>query len=163
MTTEQRLERLEREIRWMRRIGAVSVALAAAVFLIGQGKDKELPDLVVRSLTVKDKDGIVRAQVKTGGPTDPVGLYLMAKDGKVRAGYGTTADGSTLLSCLDKKAGGKTRVMLGNWLDGSPYLHLFDKNGKPRVLLDFFGADGSPSLQFIDANGNVIWQAPPKD
>ena len=38
MTTEQRLERLERENRWMRRIGAVGVAVAATVFLIGQGK-----------------------------------------------------------------------------------------------------------------------------
>ena len=31
MTTEQRLERLERENRWMRRIGAVAVVVAAAV------------------------------------------------------------------------------------------------------------------------------------
>ncbi len=44
MTLEQRLERLERENRWMRRIGAVAVAVAAAVFLIGQGKAKELGD-----------------------------------------------------------------------------------------------------------------------
>ena len=40
MTTEQRLERLERQNRWMRRIGAVAVAVAAAVFLIGQGKTR---------------------------------------------------------------------------------------------------------------------------
>ncbi len=31
MTTEQRLERLERKVRWMRRIGAVAVAVAAAL------------------------------------------------------------------------------------------------------------------------------------
>jgi len=41
MTTEQRLERLERENRWTRRIGTVGVAVVAALFLIGQGKDKE--------------------------------------------------------------------------------------------------------------------------
>jgi len=40
MTTEQRLERLERKVRWMRRIGAVGVAVAAAVFLVGQGKEE---------------------------------------------------------------------------------------------------------------------------
>jgi len=56
MTTEQRLERLERENRWMRRIGAVGVAVAA-VFLIGQGKEKELPDLEGRSLSVVDTNG----------------------------------------------------------------------------------------------------------
>jgi hypothetical protein len=32
MTTEQRLVRLERENKWMRRIGAVGLALVAAVF-----------------------------------------------------------------------------------------------------------------------------------
>ncbi len=63
MTTEQRLERLERQIRWMRRIGAVGVAVAAAVFLIGQGKDKEPPDLEVRSLKVVDNKGMVHAKI----------------------------------------------------------------------------------------------------
>jgi hypothetical protein len=118
MTTEQRLARLEREIRWMRRIGAVCLAVVAAVFLMGQDKAKELPDLEVRSLTVKDKDG------------------------KVRAGFATTADGSTLLSIMDKKTGSGTRAMLDTWTwpDGSPILGLFDKDGKPRVMLD--AADG---------------------
>ena len=49
MTMVQRLEKLERQNKWMKRIGAVAVALVAAVFLMGQGKEKELPDLVGRS------------------------------------------------------------------------------------------------------------------
>ena len=57
MTTEQRLERLERKVRWMRRIGVVAVAVAAAVFLIGQGTDKELPDLKAKSLELIDESG----------------------------------------------------------------------------------------------------------
>jgi hypothetical protein len=40
MTLEQRLEKVERENRWMRRIGMVAAAVAAAVFLIGQGKEE---------------------------------------------------------------------------------------------------------------------------
>ena len=40
MRVEQRLERLERQNKWMRRIGTVAVALVAAVFLMGQGKEK---------------------------------------------------------------------------------------------------------------------------
>jgi hypothetical protein len=44
MTTEQRLERLERENRWMRRTGAVCLAVVAAVLLMGQG-EKKLEDL----------------------------------------------------------------------------------------------------------------------
>jgi hypothetical protein len=117
MTTEQRLARLERENRWMRRIGAVGLALVAAVFLMGQEKAKDLPDLEVRSLTVKDKDG------------------------KVRAVLGTDADGPALkLSDED----GRTRAAL-DVLDGEPSLTLKDKDGKAGALL-FTAADGSPGL-----------------
>ena len=100
MTTEQRLERLERENRRMRRIGAVAVAVAAAVFLVGQGKSKELPDLEARSLTIKDEGGNVRAKLTTAGAA--AGLALMAKDGKVRVNLYTTAGGSTYLRFFDK-------------------------------------------------------------
>ena len=108
MTTEQRLERLERENRWMRRMGAVGVTVAAAVFLIGQGKDKELPDLVVRSLTVKDSNGRSRARLflqagalageepvltmedphGTGAYVSPGGLGVTGAGGKSSVGIG---------------------------------------------------------------------------
>ena len=55
MTTEQRLERLEREIRWMRRIGAVGVAVVAAVFLIGQGKT--LGTVEAREFVLRGEEG----------------------------------------------------------------------------------------------------------
>jgi hypothetical protein len=76
MTTEQRLERLERENRWMRWIGAVGVAVVAAVFLIERGKDKPPPDLVVRSLTLRDENGHARlvARVDRGGQRVSLGL-----------------------------------------------------------------------------------------
>ncbi|MHC4136999.1 MAG: hypothetical protein ACYS0K_18740, partial [Planctomycetota bacterium] len=66
MTTEQRLERQERENRWMRRIGMLAAAVAAAVLLAGQGKDEKLPDLEVQSLQVKDKDGRERIRIGVG-------------------------------------------------------------------------------------------------
>ena len=65
MSVEERLERLERQNKWMRRLGAVGVALVAVVFLMGQGKAKELPDLEVRSLTVRDKDGKAHIELRT--------------------------------------------------------------------------------------------------
>ena len=37
MSVEERLERLERQNKWMRRLGAVGVAFVAVVFLMGQG------------------------------------------------------------------------------------------------------------------------------
>jgi len=136
MTTEQRLERLERENKWMRRIGAVAVAVAAAVFLVGQGKDKELPDLEVRSLTVKDEDGRTRAMLAT------------------------LSDGLPYLSLSDKD--GRPRAVLTTLLNGSPVLSLCDKDGKRRALLALRSVDGSPRLHLFDAKGKVIWKAPKK-
>jgi hypothetical protein len=63
MTLERRWKRLERENRWLRRIGMVAGAVAAPVFLVGQGNEMEPKDLEVRSLTVKDKDGTARARL----------------------------------------------------------------------------------------------------
>jgi len=144
MTTEQRLERLERENRWMRRIGAVAVAVAAAVFLIGQGKKNAPPDLVVRSLKVVDKDGKVRA-------------YLVKP-----------ADGSATLGLMD--SAGRMRVLL-QAPDRMPALRIMDKAGKKRVILSaglsnldtvpvVIKAALEPSLKFCDANRKVIWKAP---
>ena len=60
MSVEERLERLERQNKWMRRLGAVGVALVAAVFLMGQEKEKEpkLADVIeAHSLVLRDKRG----------------------------------------------------------------------------------------------------------
>ena len=137
MTTEQRLERLERENRWMRRIGAAGVAVAAAVFLIGQGKDKELPDLVVGSLAVKK-------------------LTVKDKDGKERAALFTAADGSPYLTFSEKN--GTSRVMLS--AHGPAGLTLYGKDGKTGARLAT-RPGGASYLTLYDAKGNVIWQTPP--
>ena len=79
MSVEERLEQLERKVRWMRRLGAVGVALVAVVVLMGQGKEKELPDLEVRSLTVKDNEGNERLRATVTG--DAVSLTLTSKTG----------------------------------------------------------------------------------
>ena len=76
MTVEQRLEKLERQNKWMRRIASVAVALVAAVFLMAQGKEKELPDLEVRKLTVKGKDG--RTTNVVGGIMTPSFVAYLA-------------------------------------------------------------------------------------
>ncbi len=130
MTTEQRLERLEREIRWMRRIGAVAVAVAAAVFLIGQGKGEKLPDLEVRSLTVKDEKGEVRVKL------------------------GTANDGSAYIGIHDQA--GRVRLSLRTAANGNPHLRLVDQAGKHRALLRTF-LDGSVFLAL--AGGRLILRA----
>ena len=145
MTTEQRLERLERENRWMRRIGAVGVAVAlgalAAALLVERGPaqthqpsqlGEEFPDLEVRSLTVKDEDGKARVCLATGG-------------------------GVALMTLLHKD--GKSGVALTATPLGAAAVNLIDKDGKPRATLGTL-ADGSPALRLLNAKGKVIWKAP---
>ncbi|MHC4137873.1 MAG: hypothetical protein ACYS0K_23270 [Planctomycetota bacterium] len=132
MTTEQRLERLERENRWMRRIGAVGVAVAAAVFLVGQGKEKVPPNLVARSLTLKDKEGTVHAYLAAG------------------------VDGSSLIF-VDKAHKMRASLIVGGVRGARLTFH--DRDGKARAGLGTL-VSGSPHVTLSDAKGNVIWQAP---
>ena len=180
MTIEQRLEKLERQNKWMRRIGAVAVALVAAVFLMGQGKEKEPPDLIVKSLTVVDKDGKVRARLEVG-PSVPleVGqpqLTLFDQNGqrRMRLDHGiTVTDQTGNLRALLNGSGitfldpeGKStknvlhvlRVALSVLNDGTTALRLMD-NGKLRASLGLL-KDGTPYLKLLNAKGDVIWKAP---
>ncbi len=53
------------------------------------------------------------------------------------------------------------RLFLGRSADKSVALRLKDPEGHDRVVLEV-AADGSPVLQFLDDNGKVISQMPPK-
>jgi len=173
MTVEKRLEKLERENKWMRRAGAVVLAVAATVLLTGQGKGEKLPDLEVRSLTVKDEKGKVR--VKLGTATDgSAHIEIHDQAGRVRLSLRTAANGAPHLRLADQA--GKHRAVLRVFLDGSVFLALHDglllrtvAKGSPSILLTDGGrvrtslgiADaGSPALELKDAKGNVIWQVP---
>ena len=169
MTLEQRLERLERQNRWMKRIGMLGLAVAAAVLLSGQAKAKDLQHLKVRSLTlidakgrnrvvltdyglrVSDLNGKTRAMLVARGDGSS-GLHLYDKNGKNRATLGTLVDGSPRLLLYDKS--GNARMSLGALNDGLSRLALYDKNGKTRAALRALG-DGSPSLVLSDRDGNV--------
>jgi len=51
-------------------------------------------------------------------------------------------------------------MVLGRASDGSVGIDLRDKNGKTRIQLRVL-ADGTPSLQFLDAAGNAISSSNP--
>ena len=53
MTIEQRVAKLERQNRWMKRGGGLALAAVACVVLIGQGKAKELPGMSVIALAIQ--------------------------------------------------------------------------------------------------------------
>ena len=182
MTTEQRLKRLERENKWMRRIGVVAVAVAAAVFLIGQGKDKELPDLEVRSLKVKDKDGKVRCTLGTRVGNGAGYLSITNEAGTDVAALFTDNDGLPALVFMDKD--GFLRTTLGFDVEGAMYLSFYKDHRLRAVLgtdakgsteLTFYGAERSPSGSMTlstDAKGesnlesvrggDTMWKVPKK-
>ena len=150
MDLEQRLARLERTNRRMKRIGALVLVVAAAVLLSGAAQGKDLPHLEVGSLTLKDKAGKMRASLRARAD-GPVWLALFDKDEKTRARLFAAADGRPRLALLGKA--GERQATLTVFADGSPGLLLHDKDGKPRATLTVV-ADGSPSLALFDKDGN---------
>ena len=160
MDLEQRLARLERANRRMKRIGALVLLMAAVVLLSGQAKGNDLQDLVVGSLTLKDKDGKTRARLRALADGS-VALALFDKDGNARAMLFVAADGSPDLTLSDKA--GKTRAHLVVGVDGSPVLALSDKDGKVRASLYVGVASsgpgwphtGSPGLDLYDKDGQT--------
>ncbi len=158
MTIEQRVAKLERQNRWMKRGGGLMLAAVACVVLMGQGKAKELPDLEVRSLTVKSKDG--KELVFLGADVGWTALLrFTSKDGRHQARLGTTLSGMPSLYLGDNANRAQVSLGLAPW--GSPLFGVRDKNGVNRLGLGV-ARDGSVFLNLQNAKGKVIWQAPPK-
>ena len=143
MSVEERLEHLERQNKWMRRIGAVGVAMVASVSLMGQGKPKELPDLVVRSLTVTDNTGKARARLRADFPS----LEFLDSNGRPRLSLGTAGNVPTL-ELLDKNE--RVRLKLSG--SGGPRLTLYDGNKTIQVMLSALD-EQAPSLDICDTRG----------
>lgn len=63
-----------------------------------------------------------------------------------------------------EKAGGRQtpRVFVGRTRGQSPAVIMADKNGRPRIMM-LVASDGTPSLEFLDSNGNVLQQLPEKN
>src|SRR4051794_19008026 len=99
----------------------------------------------VASLAVLGMDGTPRATVATGGPAQGGGVQPNA------AGFNLSAHDGTPLGRLGTAGSG------AQWEPGS-VLQLNDSQGRVRVRLAV-GADGTPSIQMLDANGNATWTA----
>lgn len=50
-------------------------------------------------------------------------------------------------------------VLVGTQANGLPHIRIFDRELHDRVVLAV-DDDGNPSIRLLDADGNVIWQAP---
>jgi len=163
-TLARRLDRVERENRWLKRAGVVALAVMAASiaasvvmepFIADREAQKVHPRVRARvveaeKFVVKDTTGKIRANLSTGdGGSVGIGLYDL--DGKSRIALNVQADGG---SGLHFSYGNGARAALGVWPDGTPVLHFYDQEGKVRALLVVDAEDGA-TLRFSDGEENV--------
>jgi hypothetical protein len=110
MTTEERVRRLEREVRWTRVVGALAVLALACGVLVGAGQDQ----------------GRVLDEVKTKR------LLVVGDDGKARASLRVEKGGQVVgLDLIDNKGHPRTRLFLGDGYGSELKFH--DEKGRVRV------------------------------
>ena len=135
-------------------VGRVLLSVVAALCLLAvgavgyeAGKAKRAVPVqeVVRAnrFEVMDGEGRVRAIVGMSG-MDPV-VYLMGREGKLRADLSMALDGSMSMKLRDRD--GMSRAVL----EGPGLARR--EGGKWEMLAE-------PSLALLDAKGKVLWQAP---
>jgi hypothetical protein len=165
MTTEERLERLERDLAGERRrnrwllTGAGLCLVAGLVWIVGTSKATAQAAKIVqdeiraRKFVLEDENGKTRAGLVAG--IDGPALALFDENGKMRIGMAAFEFGPGL-SLSDEN--GKMRILVAA-LKGMATMNLADENGKPRAKLSV--PKEGPDLKLIDENGKVLWQAPP--
>ncbi len=139
-TLAQRLDRLEREVRWWRGIGALALICAATFLLTGQALPKTRI-VEAEQFVVKDRKGVARAQLRVGSDNS-AGLILYDQEGWARVWLAVRRpedEGLPVLWFKDPK-GGRDRAAIGYHLDANKYV--------------------GPTIRLFDAQGKVIWSAP---
>jgi len=149
----QRLERLERENRQWKRIGALVVVGIAAVVLMGQGRPSKVAEVIeAEEIIIRDKNKQVRVSISS------LGIHVLNAE-EVTSVF---SDGITLGTR-------KLRLMVLSNTSTGPSLSLMDRQGNIRALL---GASlelirtgavnrrAESSLALFDKKGELIWSAP---
>jgi hypothetical protein len=149
MTLEERLARLERENRWMRRGAAALIAAAAFVVLSAQGEERALPDLEVRSLSLKDGDGRVRAALRL--EEAGAALVFWSERGEERVHLGCRK-ASNLLALTDPA--GNDRIVLEVAYDRSASININDMHELNRAQLSVDEL-GDPEMSLWDGQGKM--------
>ncbi len=179
----KRLDRLERENRWFRRMGAVVLVGITALVLMGQAQPNKVAKVVEAEKFVlrNGESGKVLAELKGESKSGYVGLdlydfpgykraefrvsslwgpalILKAEDGDVVAslGYSTDGDGLTLSNSLTSN-----KAFLGSNGELSLYgdytsINLFGPKGKQRVRLKGGKDIGSLSLHGPKSKAHLV-------
>src|SRR5712691_2469647 len=154
----ERLERIEKENRKLKRAGAGVLVLLGAVFLMGQSyvqhaRAEDADDdsagarrVEAQSFVVRDAKGNIRAFFGMR-PDGTMGLDLSDASGALHASLGLSDDGAPSLDLGDGAL--RNRISLSLASDGAPQLLMRDEEGEVRAQLAL-GARGVPDLSLSD-------------
>jgi hypothetical protein len=154
----QRIDRLEHETRWWKRLASLALVLLGIVLLLGAtaSKKTKIPaELRAQRLVLVDKAEKPRAEVAVTAD-NRAGVILSDDAGKPRLMLSLSQYGEPTLSFAD--AGGTRRIVLGLDLYGT-LLRFTDESGNLRAALVVPSA-GEPELELVGKNDKVLWRAP---
>ena len=178
MTLEQRMDRLERQVRWHRKIALVLVMAVAAALSMGQTNDFEY--IICRGLTVVNEKGDRVAALKSwklGGVLYIYGVngysttIIAQNDGGDGFLETSSSSGKELVKLSSGKGGGiletfsssgKKIVDLGTTTSGDGILTTYSSSGKKPVKL---GAhkDVGGALSVFNKTGEAVCTMHPED
>jgi hypothetical protein len=163
MTTEERLESLERGLSAAKRrnkyllIGLVALAVAWAFTITTRTVRAQSNENIVQAerFELVDSEGNVCAELSVfdSGP----GLVLYDENGTIRAGLTVSDESGPGLSLFDENETFRARLAVSDAF--GPGLALYDENEKNRAklaVLDEFG----PGLYLYDEDERPVWSAP---
>jgi hypothetical protein len=154
----QRIDRLERESRWWKRLLSMALVLLGMVMLLGAAASKKTQspaELRAKRIMLVDDAAKVRAELTVMADNQP-GLILADDAGKPRLMLSLTRYGEPTLSFVD--SGGTRRVVLSVDLYGT-LLRFTDDAGNPRAAL-VVPSEGEPELELLSKDDKVLWRAP---
>jgi hypothetical protein len=152
----ERVSRLERQNRTMKRLGTSVLVLAAAALLVGQAPAKPKPSggrtIEAETFVVVARNGEPAAKlgVFSGGP----GLILLDEKGVSRGNLSLSKSGPGL-SLSDEN--GKPRIALTSTEDGGR-LTIADEKG--RILVAMTVSRSGSNLVLRDTNDEIRWEVP---
>jgi hypothetical protein len=154
----RRVDHLERESRWWKRLASGVAALLGIVVLLGAAASKKIKspaELRAQRIVLVDKAEQGRAELTVTSENQP-GLVLADDAGKPRLTLALSKYGEPTLSFVD--AGGTRRLTLSLDLYGT-MLRFTDDAGNPRVAL-VVPSEGEPALELLSKDDKLLWRAP---
>lgn len=146
----QQLNRLEREHRHLKRVGALVVIGLATVTLMGQATPGKVAKVIeAEKFVLREATGKERATLELR-PYGSVALALADGNGGRQAIMEVSADGEPKLWLMGED--GKSAANL-EVIAGLPQLTLRGKDGQVRAALGLLLGVGQPLLQLNDENG----------